>query len=265
MIGIFDSGSGGLSVLGPLRRKAPDADIVYFADIKNLPYGDKTLAEIDALTYRGINTLLAHGATQILNACNTMSASMTLGQMGAFGVEHSDMIEMIGPTIGGLKGSNYERVAIIATRATIRSGAYQRGLDVIGKDHHPFAVPDLVPAIESGASIETIKKIVDGVIDVVVAHGCDAVLLGCTHFPLVRDFFEQSINKRGMNINVIDPAEFVTKEALRRFDVSGSGTTRFILSKDSSVFRKRASEYLGAPTEGLTEIDGIVSFEIPQI
>jgi hypothetical protein len=57
-----------------------------------------------------------------------------------------------------------------------------------------------------------------------------------------------------MNINVIDPAEFVIKETLRRFDVSGSGTTRFVLSKDSSVFRKRASEYLGVPAEIVVEL-----------
>ena len=189
MIGIFDSGSGGLSVLGPLRRKAPDADIIYFADIANLPYGDKTLVQIDALTYGGIHTLLAHGATQILNACNTASASLTFGQMGAFGIEHGDMIEMIGPTIAGMRGSGYAKIAVVATRATIRSGAYQRGLDVLGIAHHAVAAPDLVPAIESGAAPDTIKKIVDDIVETVVANGCDGLLLGCTHFPLVRDLF----------------------------------------------------------------------------
>lgn len=265
MIGIFDSGSGGLSVLGPLRRKASDADIVYFADIANLPYGDKTLAEIDALTYGGIHTLLAQGATQILNACNTVSASMTLGQMGAFGVKHGDMIEMIGPTIAGLRESGYKKIAIVATRATIRSGAYQRGLDVLGIDHHSVAAPDLVPAIESGASSETVKKIVNDIVDTTVANGCDALLLGCTHFPLVRDLFEQSISDQENAVVVINPAEFVVKETLKCFDVSGSGTIRFILSKDSQVFREKASRCLNAPIESLVENDGVVSFQIPRI
>ncbi len=265
MIGVFDSGSGGLSVLGPLRRKAPDADIVYFADIANLPYGDKTLVEIDALTYGGIHTLLTYGATQILNACNTVSASLTLGQMGAFGVDREDMIEMIGPTICGVKALGYKKIAIVATRATIRSGAYQRGLDVLGIDHYAVAAPDLVPAIESGATSETIKKIIDDIVDTTVANGCDALLLGCTHFPLVRDLFEQSIIERKSDIVVIDPAEFVVKETLKRFDVSGNGTTRFVLSRDSVVFREKASSCLGAPIEALTESNGIVSFQIPRV
>lgn len=265
MIGVFDSGSGGLSVLGPLRRKAPDADIVYFADIANLPYGDKTLTEIDALTYGGIHTLLAQGATQILNACNTVSASMTLGQMGAFGVEYGDMIEMIGPTIAGVKLLGYKKIAIVATRATIRSGAYQRGLDVMGINHHAVAAPNLVPAIESGAPAETVQMIVDGIVDTIIANGCDAVLLGCTHFPLVRDFFERSIEGQPNAVSVIDPAEFVVKEALKRFDVSGNGTTQFVLSKDSIIFREKVSRCLGAPIEALVETNGIVSFQIPRI
>ncbi len=265
MIGIFDSGSGGLSVLGPLRQQAPDADIVYFADIANLPYGEKTLAEIDALTYGGVQMLLAHGATQILNACNTVSAFLNADDMGAFGVEREDMIEMIGPTIAGLKESGYKKIAVVATRATIRSGAYQRGLDMLGIDNYALAVPGLVPAIESDAAVEVIKKIIDDTVDATIAHGCDALLLGCTHFPLVRDLFDQSVSERTNIVTIIDPAEFVVKETFKRFDITGSGKTRFVLSKDSAVFREKASRCLGAPIEALAENDGIVSFQIPRI
>lgn len=245
MIGIFDSGSGGLSVLAPLRRRAPMADIVYFADIANLPYGEKTTQEIDRLTYAGIHTLITHGATQIINACNTVSAFLTPGHISVFDIEKQNVLEMIGPVLCGTKKKNYKKIALVATRATIRSGAYQRGLDMLGIESFPLVASDLVLAIESGAPEDALRAITDRLVKAMSEAGCDALLLGCTHFPLVRSVFETSLKNINDGITIIDPAEYVVEEAVRRFDLNGEGKTLFVLSKESSVFDNNVMRLLG--------------------
>src|SRR3989344_8714156 len=102
MIGIFDSGIGGLSVLTKIREKAPNADIVYFGDTANAPYGTRPLPELRALTSSAVERLLSLGARDIVSACNSVSAFMTLSESGLLAQVPLSIIEMTRPTVRDL-------------------------------------------------------------------------------------------------------------------------------------------------------------------
>ena len=124
MIGIFDSGIGGLTVLKALKEKSPQTDVVYFGDIKNAPYGIKTQDDLKILTALGVKKLLENGATNILSACNSVSAFMVLEEIGLLSDVPFGIVEMINPTVSEFKNHSGE-ILIFATPATIESGAYQ--------------------------------------------------------------------------------------------------------------------------------------------
>ena len=102
MIGIFDSGIGGLSVLAKIREKAPNADIIYFGDTANAPYGTRPLSELKVLTESAVEFLLSQGARDIVSACNSVSAFMTLSESGFLAQVPLSIIEMTRPTIRAL-------------------------------------------------------------------------------------------------------------------------------------------------------------------
>jgi glutamate racemase len=124
MIGIFDSGSGGLTVLKTVRERMPSADILYFGDIKNAPYGEKPHGELGALTVRAIELLQKRGAESIVSACNSVSASLAISLFDALSLAPGHLIEMVGPTVSAFKDSP-ERILLTATPATIGSEIYQ--------------------------------------------------------------------------------------------------------------------------------------------
>src|SRR3989344_6221172 len=123
MIGIFDSGSGGLTVLKAVREEMPSADVVYFGDIKNAPYGSRSNSELSILTVRAIELLQKRGAESIVSACNSVSASLAVSLFDALSITPTQLIEMVGPTVASFRNSD-ARILLCATPATIRSEVY---------------------------------------------------------------------------------------------------------------------------------------------
>ena len=115
MIGIFDSGVGGLSVLKAIRERMPHADILYFGDTKNAPYGLKSPAELSQLTAQAIMRLRAGGADHIVSACNSVSASLVSSLFDVLAFTPRDLIEMVGPTVAQFKDSS-ERIFEVSSR-----------------------------------------------------------------------------------------------------------------------------------------------------
>ena len=233
MIGIFDSGSGGLSVLSVLRKKAPHADIVYFGDIGNGPYGSKSQSELAEFVAQGMQALAERGATEIIAACNSISFSILAGAAG-----HDRLIEMTRPAARMMRKFAGERVLLLATQATVDSGMYREALwSIVALDELP--VPNLASAIEEGKSKEVIAQIVRDALETRKGNMYDKILLGCTHYPLVRDIIEKEAQAMFGNVPLIDPADAVAEEAAQRFDCAGSGILKFVISKDSHEFRNR--------------------------
>ncbi len=236
---MFDSGSGGLSVLRQLREVFPESDVVYFADIKNAPYGVKSQSELARLTYNALSLLREKEATDIVSACNSVSASLTVSLFDTLFIEQK-IIEMVGPTVAKLRDEN-RRIAVCATEATINSGMYENGLHMVGKENViNIPIPELAGQIEFGASK---KDIATSINDALLPYTdqFDVCVLACTHFPLVRDVFEQAL---GESVEIFDPATAVAERAKKIFDdvERGSGRVTFLLSEDSKHFRGYVEE-----------------------
>ncbi|HEY4522677.1 MAG TPA: aspartate/glutamate racemase family protein [Candidatus Paceibacterota bacterium] len=242
MIGIFDSGVGGLTVLHALREELPSSDIVYFGDTKNAPYGVRTREELAALTINGLKLLQDRGATNIVSACNSVSASLAVSLYDALSIAPQQLIEMVGPTVGAFKGSN-ARIIVCATPATIHSDIYQNAFRMIGKSVENVAIEKLAGAIEQGASETEVEEIIrDAFRDIPIGEN-DVLVLGCTHYPLVIGSFRKVIGEKTV---IFDPAYAVAERAKRQFwpQEVGEGETKFIISKDSEVFRSIAERLL---------------------
>lgn len=233
MIGIFDSGSGGLTVLSAIRKKAPNADVVYFGDIGNAPYGTKSSDELKTLVEKGMQRLAENGATEMVVACNSVSFSVLAGA-----VQHERIVEMSRPTARMMRAHAGERVLLLATPATVESGLYRDALwSIVSLDELP--VPRLASAIEEGKSHEEISTIVREALESRAAQEYDAVLLGCTHYPLVLEDIAREVGARWKDATIIDPADAVAEEVVQRFDCAGSGVLKCIISGDSHAFRNR--------------------------
>lgn len=241
MIGIFDSGSGGLSVLRALRARAPNADVVYFGDLANAPYGNKSREELGALTVVGIQKLIDAGATEIISACNSVSVSIVLPMFEILDLPHANLIEMVGPTVARFKGTS-AHVLVLATRATVESRVYQDGFRMVGVHADGVAIPELVEQIETGVAVEDMCAHVHKAL---AAHGhadYTHIILGCTHFPLVREIFEEVAADLRLTASIVDPADAVADAVCTRFTCEGGGETRFITSQHSEVFDALAAQ-----------------------
>lgn len=240
MIGIFDSGSGGLTVLRAIRELLPTADVAYFGDIKNAPYGTKTREELSRLTVDAIRFLFEKKADRIVSACNSVSASLAVSLFDIFSMDSGEIIEMVGPTVSYFKNSP-ARILAVATPATVSSGIYQDAFRMIGKEVTMRALPELAGAIEFGAPMEEIRALVEKDLSDIAFSEYDAIVLACTHYPLVLPLFREVVPE---SCAIFDPAYAVAEQAKRKFwpQEVGEGRTHFYISKESEQFRKYVAE-----------------------
>lgn len=245
MIGIFDSGMGGLTVLKAIREEMPSIDVLYFGDTGNAPYGSKSREEISKLTIQAIQILRTRGARSIVSACNSVSASMTVSLFDTFALSSDYLIEMVGPTVSYFRESS-ARILLCATPATIKSSMYQDGFEMIGKDVETFAIPDLAGAIERGDSDEELERIIQISLQSIMLADFDVLILACTHYPLATHLFQKVLKELSPKetLHIFDPAiavaERVKKQLWPRETADGKMT--FLLSQDSEPFREYATK-----------------------
>jgi glutamate racemase len=245
MIGIFDSGSGGLTVASAIRRRAPMLDIVYFGDVANAPYGSRGDDELQQLTLKGIQLLREQGAQEIVSACNSISAKVIRPMAQLMGSNHSSIVEMVGPTAVAAAVLGEKKWVAIATPATVESNMYQEAFIALGMNIEMIACPNLAGTIEFEESKEVLNEKIRSAIEQAVQHNPDYLLLGCTHYPLVRKQIEDELKAQGSNAQVFDPADAVACETITRFGAEGSGRTKVFTSKQSDGFERRVKETLG--------------------
>lgn len=200
MIGVFDSGRGGLAAAALIRRAMPFADVVYLADRENAPYGTKSKEELVFLVGEDIRRLLEIGAEKILIACCTASTVYDLLPDNCRAVS----VPIVRPTAMAAASITEGSVAVFATEATVRSGSFGREIKSVKKDCSVKEIPaqSLVGLVELGADRDTLLK--------EVARLCkklppdtDTVILGCTHFSLVRELFAVTL---GGGVSIVDAA-----------------------------------------------------------
>ncbi len=258
-VGIFDSGLGGLTVLNAAQKRLPDVDFLYFADSANAPYGVRDADDIYQLTRRAVNDLWARGCNLVILACNTASAA-ALRRMQEEGVpEGKRVLGVFVPLIEALTerqwGDNsppreveVQHVALFATPATVSSRAFQRELAfrAIGVDVEAQACGGVVDAIEDGDMILA-EALVRSHVDALKRKMPEpqAAILGCTHYPLMAETFQQAL---GPQVKVYSQGDLVAeslKDYLARHpDMLGDGEGGYLTTGKSDVVSDRATQFL---------------------
>jgi glutamate racemase len=221
MIGVFDSGVGGLSVLTEIRRVLPDADLLYVADRKRAPYGTRTLEEVRDFSREIAAWLLDHGATTLVVACNTASAA-ALDDLRA---EHP-RVPVVGmePAVKpAAAATDTGVIGVFATAATFQGRLFATTVHRYGSDKEVVAraCPEWVELVESGrVDGPEAERVVGPGVTEAIAAGADSLVIGCTHFSFLRPLIEKVA---GPEVKVIDPAPAVARQTKRVAVDAGRG------------------------------------------
>jgi glutamate racemase len=250
-IGIFDSGVGGLTVLKEIEDLLPNEDIVYFGDTARVPYGNKSKATILKFTTENILFLLKKKVKIVIIACNTASALALDSLRDVFNVPIIGVIEA--GVVKALTVSKNLKVGVIGTRSTIGSNAYQNALLSRNKNIKIYAksCPLFVPLAEEGMlSGEITAKVVDLYLKSFKKSRVDTIILGCTHYPLLKETIASYMGKAV----IIDSAKEVAQHAriiLNQHNLLNSKTKKgrceFYASDETNNFSELAKMFLKRP------------------
>ncbi len=219
-IGVFDSGVGGLSVLQEITRQLPHEDILYFADSAHCPYGLRPMAEVRALATAVTAFLVEQGAKLVVVACNTASAAALHHLRANFDVPIVGMEPAVKPAA---EHTRTHKIGVFATQVTFQGELFARLVErfAVGVDVHTQVCPGLVERIEAGQLDDPqtealIRRCLTSILDA----GVDTLVLGCTHYPFVRDSIKRVV---GPGVEVIDPAPAVARQTARVLAREGLG------------------------------------------
>ena len=204
-IGIFDSGVGGLTVYRALHERLPDERFVYLGDTARVPYGTKSLSTVERYATENARFLEAHGIKLLVVACNTASALALPAVGAATGVPVVGMIEPGAAAV--VAASPARRVGVIATESTVRSGAYADAIRRLAPGAEVFerACPLFVAlAVEGWAETDVARAVSEEYLRELRERGVDALVLGCTHYPILRRVIQEAV---GAGVRLIDSGE----------------------------------------------------------
>lgn len=246
MLGLYDSGLGGLTVLGALRRAGVSQDVIYFADQAHAPYGDRTDVELYGLLSANLRLLDGYGIDAVVMACNTSCA--VAARRGGFPVARGPVLDLIGNAAAALRTTSLRRIAVIATAATVRSGAYRRAIAATapGVVVCEVSAPALVPLVEAGFAGTAQARSAVRAVCALLPDDIDAIVYGCTHYPLLDDDFAAELDR---GILRIDPAvtqaaaavALVERLRLRR----ERGVTHYLTNGDVTAFERNVRRWTG--------------------
>jgi glutamate racemase len=250
-IGIFDSGIGGLTVAQAVTEVLPHENIIYFGDTAHLPYGDKSTAAIQAYSVKICDLLLREKCKLILIACNSASAA-AYDLTREYIASKAKVLNVIDPTVAYV-GERFEgqTVGLIGTKQTVNSGVYEQKVRELGRDIRlrSLATPLLAPVIEEGFFNNSISEsVIHTYLSDPELDGIRALILGCTHYPLVKEEIEAYY---AGSVEVIDASRIVA-ESVRRYLAEngllkgGAGSFRkFFVSDYTSSFEASTKIFFG--------------------
>jgi len=258
-VGVFDSGMGGLTVLHELLVTLPHEDFLYLGDAARLPYGPRPLPEIRRFAQEIGAWLEGQGVKLIVVACNAATSAALPDLQSELAVP---VIGVITPEAhAAVQSTRNRRIGVLATEATVAAGRYAtllRTLDA-GVEVVQMACPALVPLIESddpyGArTVEAVREYATPL----EAAGVDTVILGCTHYPLIRPIFQRVF---GRGITLVFSAEETAREVAETLARKGieqaqrrDGAYRFLTTGDPESFRAMGARFLQLPIDGVEHV-----------
>ena len=256
-VAVFDSGVGGLTVLHELLVSLPTEDYLYLGDTARFPYGDRSTKELVTFSIEIVDWLVREGAKLVVVACNAASSAALGaldGHLGARGHEIDVIGVVASATQLAVAGSRTGRIGLLATPATVASGAYERAVAAADRHVHleSVACPDLAPIIQSGFPFdEEVVQTVRGYCAPLRAAEVDTVILGCTHYPLVAPMLQRIL---GRGVTLVTSGTGVARSVERALASRellnprrGEGSYRFQCTADVESFRRLGTRFLQMP------------------
>jgi glutamate racemase len=266
ILGVFDSGFGGLTVLKALLEVVPGADYLYFGDTARLPYGSKSVETVARYAVDAAHYLENHGAQLLVIACNTATA-LALDRIT--GASHVPVVGVVEPGAeAAAAASKNKRVVVAGTEATVGSHAYRRALEDRGLKVLEKACPLLVPLVEEGwvdhPVTEQVARIYLGEAFADDFRDADVLLLGCTHYPLLKPLLHRVAPA---HVSIVDSAESTARAVASRLQklvpsIPTAGEERrarprikFFATDSVEKFRRLGERFLGQGIEDVHHVD----------
>jgi glutamate racemase len=239
-IGIFDSGIGGLTVARAITKLLPNEQIIYFGDTAHMPYGEKSADAIKHYSIKIAEFLKFKNCKMIVIACNTASAAAYKSVVKSTGMKDL-IVNVIDPAVAYVVKHHYrQRVGVIATKRTISSNVYAKRIEALDpvSDVVQLATPLLAPMIEEGFYNNKISQtVINSYLSKSKLSKIDALILGCTHYPLIKDEIQSFYGK---SVDIVDSSEIVAqyvKEVLAKNSLLNENKgTLFSIAKKSQFF-----------------------------
>ena len=258
-IGVFDSGMGGLTVLHECLVTLPHEDFVYLGDAARLPYGPRPLDEIRRFAAEIAGYLERQGVKLVVAACNSATAAALPDLQRQLSVP---VVGVIAPEAhAAVLATRNRRIGLLATEATVASGRYSDLVHALDASVEVFSVscPQLVPLIEGDDPFgEATTAAVRAYAELLKGESVDTVILGCTHYPLVRPILQRVF---GRGVTLVFSAEETAREvaetlARKRIenDESREGVYRFLTTGDAELFRATGQRFLQLPIESAEHV-----------
>lgn len=264
-IGVFDSGFGGLTVLKALLEVIPNADYLYFGDTARLPYGSKSVETVSRYAVQAGNYLEHHGAQMLVIACNTATA------LALDNITQAASVPVIGVVEPGAERASSEsknrKAVVIGTEATVNSHAYLKALEAQGVQAKEKACPLLVPLVEEGWIDHPVTEQVARIyLDEAFADGfrsADVLLLGCTHYPLIKPLLHRVAPK---HVTIVDSADSTAQAVAQKLRHAPLPDTdqgerrhlprlRFFATDSTEKFRRLGERFLGHAIKEVEHVD----------
>lgn len=256
-IGVFDSGVGGLTVLHELLVRLPEEDFVYLGDTARFPYGERAPAEIERFSAQMAEELLRRGVKLLVVACNA-ATSAALPMLRRRMMETTLSVDVLGvvtpESLQAVASTRSGRIGLLATPATVASGAYEQAVAAIDAHVtlHAVACPTLASIIQEGTQFD--ERAVQTVREACAplrAANVDTVILGCTHYPLIRLMIQRML---GPEVRLITSGAALARQVEHalgardlRSDGAGEGAYRFLCTGDAESFGALATRFLQMP------------------
>jgi glutamate racemase len=261
-IAVFDSGVGGLTVLHECLVSLPNEDFVYLGDTARFPYGPRSRDQLEAFALELAELLLDEGAKALVVACNSAAAA-ALPALREQLADAVPLVAVVRPEARlAARATSNGQVGLLATAATVESRAYEVGLAEIAPDIRLTAVacPALAPFIQDGGEVdERVVEMVGGYCAPLREADVDTVILGCTHYPLVRPILQRAL---GRGVRLVSAGEAIAAEVERALDAAALARTagrvgeyRFLCSGDPEEFRRLGTRFLQMPLGDVRRVE----------
>lgn len=243
-IGIFDSGVGGLTVFREVARVLPHHPLIYLGDSARVPYGTKSPQTVVRYSLEAAHHLMGRGIGMLVVACNTATAAALPSLQERLPIP---VIGVVEPGARAAVERTHGRVGVIATEGTVKSKAYSRAIHAIDKGVEVIEAPAplfVALAEEGWANTHVAREVAEIYLEPLIDSGIDTLVLGCTHYPILRGTIEQVV---GDAVAIVDSAETTAAcvaEAIGATSSNGEPQHTFLVTDAEERFRRIASDFL---------------------